>query len=640
MALDLDVNKYIEDIYHIERWGQGHFAVNREGNLSIKTDKEDLDIYRVVKEIVDQDIELPVVVRFHDILRSKVIELNETFKSIMAEAGYKGEYRGVYPIKVNQMREVVEEILDAGRPYNFGLEAGSKAELLSVLSLNDNTEALTVLNGYKDSEFLKLALLGRKLGKKTVVVIEKYSELKKLIELSKEMDVRPMIGIRARLSAKGSGKWSGSGGESAKFGLSTPEILNALNYLKKNNYIDCLNLIHFHVGSQVTNIQTIKDVVSEGARIYTELKKLGAPIEYLDVGGGLGVDYDGSQSTHESSRNYNLENYVSDIVYGVMQLCDIENVEHPHIVTESGRFLTAPHSCLITEVVDKIDYRENTYQSFEINKDEHILVKNIRELWKNIKEEDRQETFNDALAIKSDCDNAFKLGVISIEEKAIIETKFWKICDWLKSRIGSMDFIPEEFENFSDKLSSQYLCNFSLFQSIPDMWAIGQLIPIVPISRLRELPTEQCTIVDITCDSDGKIDSFINGGDSSETLLLHNLKKGEPYYLGFFLTGAYQDVMGDMHNLFGRVNEVHVYSDEEDSNGFFIETVVKGNTNRQVLRSMQYNPDLMAYSLKKEVDRKITEKKIPSREGVKLTNFYEKCLEGYTYLKNNERNLL
>ncbi|TDJ09495.1 MAG: biosynthetic arginine decarboxylase [Deltaproteobacteria bacterium] len=635
MALDLDVNKYIEDIYHIEKWGQGYFKVNGEGNLSIQSTEENLDIYQVVKEIVDQDVELPVVVRFHDILRSQVISLNETFIKIMEEAGYKGQYRGVYPIKVNQMREVVEEILDAGAPYHFGLEAGSKAELLSVLSLNGDDKSLTILNGYKDKEFLKLALMGRKLGKQTVVVIEKYSELINLLNLSREMDVKPIIGIRARLSVMGSGKWSGSGGESAKFGLSIPEILNALNYLRKHDSLDCLKLIHFHVGSQITNIQTIKDVVSEGTRIYTELRKLGAPIEYLDVGGGLGVDYDGSQSTHDSSRNYNLENYVSDIVYGVKQLCDLENVEHPNIVTESGRFITAPHSCLITEVVDKIDYRENEYKNDTNTENEHILVKNIKELWRNISEEDRQESFNDALAIKSDCDNAFKLGVISIEEKAIIETNFWKICEWLKNKIGSMNFIPEEFENFSGKLSSQYLCNFSVFQSLPDNWAIGQLIPIVPITRLRELPTERCTIVDITCDSDGKIDKFINGGETSETLLLHNLKKNEPYYLGFFLTGAYQDVMGDMHNLFGRVNEVHVFSDAEDPNGFFIETVVKGNSNRQVLSSMQYNPDLMSYSLKKEVDRKVTEKKIPPREGVKLINFYEKCLEGYTYLKNH-----
>jgi len=628
---DLDVNKYIENIYHIERWGQGHFKVNQKGNLST----QDLDIYQVVKEIVEHNIELPVVVRFHDILRSQVITLNETFNKIINEAGYKGIYRGVYPIKVNQMREVVEEILDAGAPYHFGLEAGSKAELLSVLSLNHDKESLTVLNGYKDREFLKLALLGRKLGKKTVVVIEQYSELLNLIELAREMDVRPLIGIRARLSVVGSGKWSNSGGDTAKFGLTIPEILNALHYLRKNDYLDCLNLIHFHVGSQITNIQTIKDVVSEGTRIYTELKKLGAPIEYLDVGGGLGVDYDGSQSTHDSSRNYNLENYISDIVYGVKQLCDLEGVEHPNIVTESGRFITAPHSCLITEVVDKIDYRENEYKNAVNLNDEHILVKNIKELWRDISEEDRQESFNDALAIKKDGDNAFKLGVISIEEKAVIETNFWKICDWLKNKIGSMDFIPEEFENFSDKLSSQYLCNFSVFQSLPDHWAIGQLIPIVPISRLLELPTEQCSIVDITCDSDGKIDQFINGGEISRTLRLHDLKKDEPYYIGFFLTGAYQDVMGDMHNLFGRVNEVHVFSDDEDANGFFIETVVKGNSNRQVLSAMQYNPDLMAYSLKKEMDQKVTEKKIPSREGVKLINFYEKCLEGYTYLKNN-----
>jgi arginine decarboxylase len=390
------------------------------------------------------------------------------------------------------------------------------------------------------------------------------------------------------------------------------------------------------VGSQITNIQTIKEMIGEGARVYIELKKMGVPIEYLDVGGGLGIDYDGSQSTHDSSRNYNLENYVSDIVYGIMQLCDLEKIDHPNIVSESGRFITAPHSCIITEVVDKIDYRNHEYKSFKELKDEHILVKNIKEIWKNIGEENKQESFNDALSIKNDCDNAFRLGVISLEEKAYIEKTFWEICEWLKQRIESMEFVPEEFEVFAEKLSSQYLCNFSVFQSLPDHWAIGQLIPVVPITRLRELPTERCTLADITCDSDGKVDRFINGGETKETLLLHNLKKGESYFLGLFLTGAYQDVMGDMHNLFGRLNEVHVFIDEDDPNGFFIETFVKGNSNWQVLSSMQYNPDLMNYTLKKEVDKRVMDKKISSREGVKLTNFYQKCLEGYTYLKSKK----
>lgn len=637
MLKKVAIREFIEEIYHIERWGDGHFGVNDEGNLCIKPNKENqkgtLDIQKVVDEIIDQGIELPVVIRFHDILRAQVVELNETFNRIIAESNYRGRYFGVYPIKVNQMREVVEEILDAGKKFNFGLEAGSKPELLSVLALNDNPGSLTVLNGYKDREFLKLALLGRKLGKNTIVVIEKYSELINLLEISKETDIRPVIGLRAKLSAQGSGKWSHSAGENAKFGLTISEILKAFNYLKDNGYLDCLKLLHYHVGSQVTNIQTIKDVVAEGARIYAELKKLGAPIEYMDVGGGLGVDYDGSQSTHDSSRNYSWEIYVNDVVYGIKEVCDLENVPHPNIVTESGRALTAHHSCIITEVVDKIDPRENQYTSVA-SEDQHIMVQNIRAILKDINEGDNHESFNDALSIKNASENAFKLGVLSLEEKAVIESCFWSICDALKPKIKDMDFVPEDLENYFSKLSSQYLCNLSIFQSLPDLWAIDQLLPILPISRLGEVPTEHCTLVDITCDSDGKIDRFINGGQQhAESLLLHPLIKGVPYYLGFFLTGAYQDVMGDMHNLFGRVNEVHVYADEDDKMGFFIETVVRGSSNRGVLSAMQYNPDHMAYTIRKEMEKKVNAKEMAPREGVALINYYENSLQGYTYLK-------
>lgn len=632
------VEERIEDIYHIKRWGEGYFSVNKKGNLSVLPTKDpegpSIDITQVLDEIKEKNIQIPVVVRFHDVLRSRVIELNETFRKVKEDAQYKGNYIGVYPIKVNQMREVVEEVLDAGREYQYGLEAGSKPELLSVLALNDTENSLIILNGYKDRDYLKLALLGRKLDKNTIVVIEKYSELNELIELSKEMKIKPLIGFRTKITVRGSGKWSESGGEKAKFGLSISEILNGVELLKREDMLDSLQLLHFHVGSQITNIRTVKDSINEGGRVYCELVKMGANLKYIDVGGGLGVDYDGSQSTNDSSRNYDIENYASDIIYSLKQICDIENIPHPNIVSESGRAITAHHSCVIVEVIDKIDSTQIEYPDALIpREDEHILVKNIRTIYEFINEENFLESFNDALAVKNDTENAFKLGVISIKEKATIETLFWKICKVLKQKIQTMDFVPEDFENFSDQLSSQYLCNFSVFQSLPDIWAIDQLLPVVPLSKLNQIPEENCTLVDITCDSDGKIDTFISLGEEKKTLQLHNIKKEDTYYIGFFLTGAYQDVMGDMHNLFGRVNEVHVFLDEESDDNFYIEEVIPGSSAKYVLSQMQYNPEHLCYTIKKLIDKKVGQKSISPREGVRLIDFYEDCLDGYTYLK-------
>jgi arginine decarboxylase len=494
---------------------------------------------------------------------------------------------------------------------------------------------LTILNGYKDDEYLRLALLGRKLERKMIVVVERFHELESLIKLSQEMNVEPLIGLRAKISVKGSGKWSESGGEKAKFGLSVGEIIKGIELLEKHNLKHTIKLLHFHIGSQVVNIQNIKDAINEGTRIYSELLKIGVPIDYMDVGGGLGVDYDGSQSAHDSSRNYSTEIYASDIVYGIKQVCDLAQVKHPHIVTESGRAMTAHHSVVITEVMDKIGPMTQEFTESVLEKT-HILVKNIEEILLNVNETPYQEIFNDALSVKTDAENAFRLGILSLKEKAIIEDHFWEICRILKGKIKHMDFISEDFENFSDNLALQYLCNFSVFQSLPDSWAIDQLFPVVPISRLNELPTEHCVLVDITCDSDGKIDKFINLGKYKNTLQLHSLKKDEPYLLGFFLTGAYQDVMGDTHNLFGRLNEVHVFSDMEDPHNFYIEEIIQGASAKKVLNTMQYNAGQMAYNIKKEVDSFVGLKKINARESVRLIDFFEECLNGYTYLRGKE----
>ena len=636
---DKTVSERIDDIYFINRWGEGYFSVNEKGNLSVAPDRSlggpVIDIKKVIDEVKERGVQLPAVVRFPEILRSQVIHLNETFGAVMAEADYQGKFMGVFPVKVNQMREVVEEIVDAGAPYDFGLEAGSKAELLSVLSLNCNKNSLTILNGHKDKEYLRLALLGRKLERKMIVVVERFQELEDLIELSKEMNVEPLVGLRAKISVKGSGKWSESGGEKAKFGLSVSEIIKGVELLEKHNLKHTVKLLHFHIGSQVVNIQTIKDAINEGTRIYAELVKLGVPIDYMDVGGGLGVDYDGSQSAHDSSRNYSTEIYASDIIYGIQQVCDLEKVKHPNIVTESGRAMTAHHSFIIAEVVDKIGPMTKAFENKSLEKS-HILVQNIEEILYSVNETPYQEVFNDALSVKTDAENAFRLGILSLKEKAIIEDHFWEICRILRGKIKHMDFISEDFESFSDNLALQYLCNFSIFQSLPDSWAIDQLFPIVPISRLKELPTEHCILVDITCDSDGKIDKFINLGKYKNTLQLHSLKENEPYYLGFFLTGAYQDVMGDTHNLFGRLNEVHIFSDMEDPSDFYVEEIVRGASAKKVLNTMQYNPGQMAYNMKKEIDSFVGNKKINARESVKLIDFFEECLNGYTYLRGSE----
>lgn len=637
----MDNEKYNEianDNYLLSSWGDDFFYVNEKGNLCVLPEKKAngprIDIMDVIEEIKEKKIQLPAVVRFHDILWSQVKQLNEGFNEVIKEANYKGQYSGVYPIKVNQMREVVEEIVEAGKEFNYGLEAGSKPEILSVLSLNSNTQSLTILNGYKDEQYLKLALLGRKLERKIIVVIEKYSELVKLIKLSKEMKVKPIIGLRARINSRGSGRWSESGGERAKFGLSITEIIQAIDFVKSEGLLDCVKLFHFHIGSQVTNIQTIKSAINEGARIYSKLYRMGVPLEYFDVGGGLGVDYDGSKSGGDSSRNYTAKEYMSDVVYGLMQICDDEEVPHPNIVSESGRAITAHHSCIITNVVDVIDPLNNKYE-VEISEEDHILVQNIKDAFNDLNESNIQEIYNDALAIKGDSINAFSLGVLELRERALIETYFSKISDKIVKLIKDMEDMPEDLESFEESNSKQYLCNFSVFQSLPDVWAINQLVPIVPLQRLNEEPTIKSTLVDITCDSDGKINSFIQKqGSANNTINLHKIEKDEEYYLGFFLTGAYQDVMGDMHNLFGRLNEVHIFCDDDDPTDFYIEEYIKGSSSETVLTTMQYNSSHMAFVIKKELDKAVKEGRITPREGVQLTDFYEESLSDYTYLEN------
>lgn len=626
-----------EQTYGVSRWGGGYFHIGENGNVKVTPDPQNpsmrIDFKAVIDEILEEGVQLPVVVRFHDVLRSQVAMLNRTFIDTIKEAEYQGQYNGVYPVKVNQMREVVEEIVDAGEAFNYGLEAGSKAELLTVLALNTNENSLTVLNGYKDDEFMRLALLGRKLGRRMVVVVEKYSELLLLVKIAKELKIDPIIGVRSKMTVKGRGKWESSGGERAKFGLTITEIIKTARYLEQEGMAHCFKLLHFHIGSQLTDIRSVKEAMSEGARIYAELYKMGFPLDYVDVGGGLGIDYDGSNSTNESSRNYNMQEYVADVVYGMKEVCDLEGVPHPTLVSESGRAITAHHSCVVTDVVGEIRSNAAEIDTDEKSK-EHIFVTNMREMANSFDQQtNMQEVYNDASQYKEQALSAFKLRVLSLEELAKIETLYWQIMERLQAYYANAEYVPDELIELDYSLSSQYLCNFSVFQSAADTWAIDQLLPVVPLTRMNEFPEVNCSLVDITCDSDGKIDQFAIGREITDIIPMHRLKKGEPYYIGLFLTGAYQDVMGDMHNLFGRLNEVHIFSHDDDPEDFYIEEVVKGSSVEDVLSIMQYNPKAMASDVKRLIDKQVSAKNIKPREGVRWVDFYENCLSGYTYLK-------
>lgn len=626
----------LDKTYGITRWGEGYFDVNEHGNLIVtpfvEKKHEQIELIKVVEEMIQAGIQMPTVIRFHDILRLQVEKLNKKFVQVIKEANYEGKYTGVFPIKVNQMREVVEEIVDSGAPYGYGLEAGSKSELLAVLSMNTSNDSLVILNGQKDEDCLRLALLGRQIEKKVIVVIERFSEIKKLLDLSDEIGVRPIIGIRTRMSFQSEGKWGQSSGDTSKFGLSTSEIINVINYAKSRKYEDCISLLHFHIGSQVSNIRSIKEAVTEAGRIYIELTKLGINIEYFNVGGGLGVDYDGTKSNNQSSKNYSLDEYVADIVYGMKQLCEIGKVKMPNIISESGRSITAHHSCVVTKVLGKIHPSTATFDTRK-SSEEHIIVSNIRELLEDLTSENLQESYNDASKLKDDGMQAFKLGVLGLEDKAKLETIYWQSLKQIQKQMNEKNIKLDFFQEINNKLSFKYLCNFSVFQSTPDSWAIEQLLPIMPIHRLHERPTNNVTIADITCDSDGKISSFVGPDLNSSLLPMHNLNENDPYYIGIFLTGAYQDVMGDMHNLFGRLNEVHVFVDEEDPSDFYIEEVIKGSTSEDVLKTMQYSSDLMARTMKFQIDAQMQKGNLTPRKAVKLVDFYEDCLKGYTYLK-------
>ena len=626
-------------LYNIDRWGTGYFSINQKGNVQIlptQNEATPIDIMELIAEARNgkRGLTFPMVLRFQDLLRHRVETINRAFMSAITEAKYQNVYRGVFPIKVNQLREVVEEIMDSGRPYNFGIEAGSKPELLAALAIHNDPESLIICNGYKDTTFIQNALMGSKLGKKVILVVEKLEELSQILQVSREVGVEPMIGLRVRIQAKGSGKWATSGGENAKFGLSTADLVCASETLKSEGLAHCLKLIHFHVGSQVPDIGTIKRAVREGARFYAKMVKMGHELGYLDVGGGLGVDYDGSRTTFDSSTNYSLQEYARDIVYNIMDVCDSEKVAHPTIISESGRAIVAHHSVLVVEAFGSIEKNKAPIQ-LEVKDVDSKLVGEILDIQSTLSKQNRLESLHDAQQIKEQAQSMFDLGLLNLESKAKIETVFWQIAERIVELFAKIKYVPDEVKVLEVALSDQYVCNFSVFQSLLDHWAVGQLFPVMPIHRLDTQPERNATLVDITCDSDGKVSKFIDLNDVKETLPLHRLLPGEPYYIGFFLMGAYQDIMGDLHNLFGRVNEAHVFLDDDEESGYYIEETIEGSAIHEVLAMTQWNQNELIRLVKMQVDAAIKSDRLKPNEAMKLLANYEKGLKGYTYLHLN-----
>ncbi len=621
-----------EDLYGFKRWGAGHFGVAEDGTVTVQplADGRSIRIMDVVDEAVSMGMKAPLVIRFQDLLRHRVEQLNGVFQQAIKEEGYKGGYRGVFPIKVNQLREVVEEIVGASKGFNYGLEAGSKPELMIALAMHEGANSLIVCNGYKDHDFIRIALLGRKLGKKVIIVVEQLAELDDIIRVSEEVGVKPLIGFRAKLQTRGEGKWSSSTGDNAKFGLNTAEILFACEKLRKAKLTSALRLVHFHIGSQVPNILTIKNAVVEASRFYCQLSKMGFPMGYLDVGGGLGIDYDGSRTNYESSMNYSMAEYARDIVSNVRDICDQMGVAVPDLVSESGRAIVAPHAMLVVEVFERINKRETLGVQHQ-PKVKHKVVDDLEFLLKNKARLGKLERFHDAVQKKEEAFSLFNLGYLDLENRAAAESLYWQVCEQIAQETRAAGYVPEELHDLNRLLADQYVCNFSVFQSLLDHWALKQLFPIAPLHRLEEEPAVNATLVDITCDSDGKIASFIDLQDTRDYLQLHPLND-KPYYLGIFLTGAYQDIMGDLHNLFGRVNEVHVFLEDDEPNGYYIEDTLAGIRMNEVIETVQYQWEELCRRIKSQIDAATKKDLVKPREGVRLLEFYESQMLAKTYL--------
>jgi arginine decarboxylase len=621
-----------EELYNVKGWGVNYFSINQKGNITVTPRKNGIsvDLKELLDELILSDVSTPLLIRFPDILDDRIVTISKCFKTAAEEYNYNAQNFIIYPIKVNQMRPVVEEIVSHGKKFNIGLEAGSKPELHAVIAINTDPESLIICNGYKDEDYIELALLAQKMGKCIFLVVEKLNELKLITTIAKRLKVKPNLGIRIKLASVGSGKWEDSGGDISKFGLTSSELLEAVDYLEKNSMKQCVRLIHFHIGSQVTKIRRIKVALREASQFYVQLRKMGFNVEFVDIGGGLGVDYDGTGSSiSESSVNYTIQEYVNDSVSTFVDASDKNDIPHPNVITESGRSLVAHHSVLIFEVLETA-----TLPSWDaeesINEQDHELVKELYQLWENVNQPRMLETWHDAQQIREEALDRFSLGLIDLKTRAQTEMLFWSIARRVYQLVSVTKHVPEELHQISRILSDKYFCNFSLFQSLPDAWAIDQIFPIMPIHRLNEEPLRTATIQDMTCDSDGKIDNFISTRYSSHHLPVHSLKGKEPYYMGVFLVGAYQEILGDLHNLFGDTNAVHVSIDEK---GYKIDKVIDGETVAEVLDYVQYNSKKMVRTVETWVTTSVKAGIITLEEGREFLSNYRSGLYGYTYLE-------
>ncbi|MCI5815061.1 MAG: biosynthetic arginine decarboxylase [Prevotella sp.] len=621
-----------KELYNINGWGASYFNINDEGNVYVSPYKDDsrIDLREIIDELSLRDVTPPVLLRFPDILDNRIEKTASCFKKAAEEYQYKAENFIIYPIKVNQMQPVVEEIISHGRKFNLGLEAGSKPELHAVIAVQCQSDSLIICNGYKDQSYIELALLAQKMGKRIFIVVEKLNELDTIAKAAKKLNVKPNLGIRIKLASSGSGKWAESGGDASKFGLTSSELLQALKILDEKGLHDCLRLIHFHIGSQITKIRRIQTALREAAQFYINLHKMGYNVDFVDCGGGLGVDYDGTRSSSsESSVNYSIQEYVNDCVYTFVDAANKNNIDHPNIITESGRSLTAHHSVLVIDVLETASLPEMP-EEFEAKETDHQLVKDLYEIWDNLNPRTMLEDWHDAEQIRDEALELFSHGIVDLKTRAEIESMYWSVCHEINTLAKTMKHVPEELRNLDKLLADKYFCNFSLFQSLPDSWAIDQLFPIMPIQRLEERPTRNATLQDITCDSDGKIANFVKGGQISHVLPLHPLRRNEPYYLGVFLVGAYQEILGDMHNLFGDTNAVHI---SVKDGKYHIDQIFDGETVEEVLDYVQYNPKKLVRQLEIWVTKSVKQGKISLEEGKEFLSNYRSGLYGYTYLE-------
>ncbi|MDO4196042.1 MAG: biosynthetic arginine decarboxylase [Prevotellaceae bacterium] len=621
-----------KELYNIKGWGVDYFGVNDKGNVYVtpRQDNVQVDLREVVDELATRHVAAPMLLRFPDILDTRIQTTSACFEKATKEYRYTGDHFIVFPIKVNQMRPVVEEIISHGAKYNIGLEAGSKPELHAVLATHMDSDSIVICNGHKDQNYIEMALLAQKMGKRVFLVVEKLPELRIIADAAKKLDVRPNLGIRIKLASSGAGKWMESGGDASKFGLNSSELLIALEMLDEMGLRDCLKLIHFHIGSQITKIRRISTALREAAQFYVQLHQMGFAIEFVDCGGGLGVDYDGTRSSNsESSVNYSIQEYINDCVYTFVDAANKNSIPHPNLITEGGRSLAAHHSVLILDVLESVSAPQMP-EDFQPSENDHQLVHDLTEIWDKLSTRSMLEDWHDAQDIREEALDLFRHGIIDLKTRAQIESLYWAISQEVAELAHHQKHVPDELRNLDKQMADKYFCNFSLFQSMPDSWGIDQLFPIMPISRLKERPTRSAQLQDITCDSDGKVTAYVNGGQQTNYLPLHTIKEGEHYYIGVFLVGAYQEILGNMHNLFGDTNAVHISVDKD---GYTIDKTIDGETVADVLEYVQYDPKKLVRRLEIWVTKAIKEGKITPEEGKEFISNYRAGLYGYTYLE-------